>query len=220
MPEFRGIKIKRAQESARHAYRRALEKAVRAASKGTKWRSSQGCLFQDYMGWFVAVQPSVYIFEPITNARVSVKPMSIDPIFWDVVGVPENKSRPLSFRCFGAWTCPAPELADRDVPENDAVDLVADRLFRIADEQLKTLDGWALSDFLQTCRKQRTESPDGYLPCVVTTLIAMGREEEALEACINAKQAGAFDGFLAPEGSFVEMASRWLRQSVAAKTRH
>src|SRR5215218_1117672 len=205
MPEFRGIKITRAQESARHAYRRALEKAVRAVSKGTKWRSSQGCLFQDHAGWLVAVQPLVYIYEPITKARVSVKPMSIDPIFWDVAGVSENKSRPLSFRCFGAWTCPAPKLADMDVPENDAVHLVAEQLLRIADEQLETLDSWSLGDFLQVCRKQRAASPDGYLSCVVTTLIAMGREHEALEACTDAEQAGDFDGFVAPEGSFVEM---------------
>jgi hypothetical protein len=220
MPEFRGIRITKAHQSARHAYRRTLAKAVRAASKGTKWRCSQGCLFQDHGGWFVAVQPRVYIYEPKTKASLSVKPMSIDPIFWDLMGSSSNQSRPLSFRLFGAWTCPAPQLVEMDVPEDDVVDLVAEHLRRIADEQLETLASWSFDDFLQLCRGARAASPDGYLPCVVTTLIAMGREEKALEACADAKHAGAFDGFLTPQGSFVEMASGWLQLSIAAKAQH
>ena len=74
MPEFMGVKITRAQESARHAYRRALEKAVRAASKGSGWRTIEGCLFRDRAGWFVSVCPSVFIYEESTRATVSAKP--------------------------------------------------------------------------------------------------------------------------------------------------
>jgi hypothetical protein len=177
-------------------------------------------MFQDHGGWFVAVQPRVYIYEPVTKASLSVKPMSIDPIFWDVVGSSSNHSTRLSFRLFGAWTCAAPQLVEMDVSENEVVDLVAEQLRRRADDQIERLATWSLDDFLQLCREARATSPDGYLPCVVTTLIAMGREEEALEACADAKRAGAFDGFLTPQGSFVEMASRWLQGSISEKAQH
>jgi hypothetical protein len=98
MPQLMGVRITRAQESARHAYRRALEKAIRAASKGTGWRSAQGCLFREQSGWFVSVHPAVYIFERVTKAMVVAKPMAIDQIFWELVGFPENSTQPLSFR--------------------------------------------------------------------------------------------------------------------------
>lgn len=219
MPEFGGIKITRAQESARHAYRRSLEKAVRTASKGTKWRSAQGCLFQDHAGWFVAVHPLVHIYEPITKARVSVKPMIIDPIFWDLVGLPENNATPLSFRYFGAWTSSPPELVEVEVREEKPVDRVAARLLSVADEQLDVLNNWSLDDFLRLCRVRAADS-ESYLASIVTTLIAMGREPEALAACEDARTAGVSGGFVAPEGSFVDMASRWLQQSIAGSTRH
>jgi hypothetical protein len=144
--------------------------------------------------------------------------MSIDPIFWDLVGLPQNRPAPLSFRHFGAWTCPAPDFAELNVPERDAVDLVARELLTMADEQLTGLSGWTLDKFLQLCR-EREASDDRYLPCIVTTLIAVGREPEALEVCAAAQESGRNGGFIAPEGSFVEMALRWLQQSAAQPTR-
>ena len=219
MPEFRGVKITRAQESARHAYRRALEKAVRAVSKGSSWRSLQGCLFREHSGWFVSVSPSVHIYEPRTVGHVAVKPMSVDPIFWDLVGLPENRDQTLSFRLFGAWTCQPPTFAEIDIPESDDVNIVAEQILRIADKQLAAESTWSVEGFLQACREQGADKYS-YLACQVCALVALHRESEALALCEAAKADGSMGGFMAPQGSFPEMAADWIKQSMAESTRH
>lgn len=148
-----GVKITRAQESARHAYRRALEKAVRAASKGSGWRSIEGCLFREEAGWFLSVCPSVYIYEQSTKAVVSAKPMTIDRIFWDIVGLPENNDAPLSFRLNGAWACRPPNIDEVLIEEHENVEVVAGRLLEVANEQLaNVVERWSVEEFLQLCR--------------------------------------------------------------------
>ena len=193
---------------------------MRAASKGTGWRSSQGSVFREYRGWFVYVHPVVYINQNTTKASVWVKPMAIDPIFWDLVVLPENNAQPLSFRWNGAWTCQPPEFAEIDLPEEHGVEAVARRLLMVANEQLKAVaDGWSVEAFLEMCR-ERSRGRDAYLACVVTALISLGRENDALAACEAAEAAGWIGGFMSPEGTFVEMAARWLQQRSGSSTRH
>lgn len=218
MPEFMGLKITRAQESARHAYRRALEKAVRAASKGSGWRTIEGCLFREQAGWFVSVCPSVFIYEEATKAIVSAKPMAIDPVFWDIVGLPENADAPLSFRLNGAWACHPPHFGEVPIEENAEANVVAARLIDTANERLAAVERWSVEDFLQLCRT-RGATEDSYLPCVVTSLVTLGRDSEALDACKSAKARGNSGGFLSPDGSFSEMAIRWITASMARTTR-
>ena len=219
MPEFMGIKITSAQESARHTYRRALEKAVRAASKGSGWRTIEGCLFREQAGWFVSACPSVLIYEESTKATVSAKPMAIDPIFWDIVGLPENADAALSFRLNGAWTCQPPPFNEVSIEENSDTNVVAAGLLDRANERLAAVERWSVEDFLQLCRTSGA-TEDSYLPCVVTALLALRRDNEALEACKSAKARGDIGGFLSPDGSFSEMATRWITASLAKATRH
>lgn len=218
MPEFMGKKITRAEESARHAYRRALQKALRSRVKGTGWKSAYGSIFRDEAGWFVGAAPSVHIYERVTKAVVSVKPMAIDPIFWDLVGLPENREQPLSFRANGAWTCRPPYFAEIKIEEDDDLTVVADRFLLAATEQSElAARSYSLEDFLSACRE--ASSIDGaYLSRIVPTLIALNRQEEALAICEKARSQGWFGGFLAPEGSFVEMAAAHLRRSATEAT--
>ena len=219
MSEFMGVKITRAQQSARHAYRRALEKAVRAVSKGSAWRSIQGCLFTEHSGWFVSVAPGVQIYEPRTVVNVTAKPMSIDPIFWDLVRLPDNRGQGLSFRLLGAWTCHAPPFAEIDITDSDDVSAVAEQILRTADAQLADVSKWSVESFLETCRTQGADQYS-YLACQVSTLIALHRHSEALALCEAAKTDGSVGGFMAPDGNFPEMAADWLKRSMAASTRH
>lgn len=218
MPEFMGKKITRAQESARIAYRKALAKSIRTAAKGSGWRSSEGSLFQEGAGWFVSVSPSVYIFEEITKASVSAKPMAIDPIFWDIAGLPENRDAPLSFRLNGAWVCRPPDLAEVEIAEEGDTDAVAARLLAIADAQLDhVISSWTPEVFLSLC-VEKGAGHSGYLSSIVTTLVSMGRDEEALATCERAILDGENGGFLAPDGTFAEMARNWLVARNAART--
>lgn len=218
MPEFMGKKITRAQESARIAYRKALAKAVRTAAKGSGWRSIEGCLFQERLGWFVSVSPSVYIFEEITKASVSAKPMAIDPVFWEISGLPENREASLSFRLNGAWVCRPPNFAEIEVPEESDVNVVARHLLATADAQLDHIvTSWTPMAFLSLCVERKGDR-DSYLPSIITTLVILGREEEALAASEKAIARGELGGFLAPDGTFSEMARNWLRARIANRT--
>ncbi len=210
MPEFMGVKITRAEATARRAYRRALVEAVRQASKGTGWRSIEGALFREESGWFIDVVPTVIISEHVTKATVYFKPMAIDPILWDILGVPENRSKPLSFRLVGAWTCKAQVFSTSPIEEAGQPEDVAARILEFADQELERMrPSYSLEVFL------------GQVPWVtvvgdfnqlgVVTMIAMGREDEALAVCDKGRKQAVAGGFLALETSFHEMAFRWLQ---------
>lgn len=189
-------------------------------AKGTGWKSARGSIFREQAGWFIVASPSVYIYEHVTKAVISVKPMAIDPIFWDLVGLPENREQALSFRSNGAWICRPPNFAELDIEENDDPTIVANRLIAVATDQLENvLRSYSFDAFLLTCRDV-AGAMGSYLPCVITTLIAMDRENEALAVCEEASAQGFGGGFLAPEGSFVEMAAAYLRRLHVCATQH
>lgn len=220
MPEFMGKKIARAEESARHTYRRALEKSLRTLVKGTGWKSAYGSIFREEAGWFIAASPSIHIFEHVTKAVVNVKPMVIDPIFWDIVGLPENRTQPLSFRASGAWACRPPYFAEIGVEEDNDPGIVANRFFIVAAEQLEVVKrSYSLNAFLGACRAAGKDG-EAYLSSIISTLIALNRQYEALQICEEACAKGFVGGFHGPEGSFVEMAAAHLRRSAASATRH
>jgi hypothetical protein len=77
---------------------------LRSRAKAAGWKVSQGYLFREDGGWFVDAQPKVWIREQKWTLELSAKPMSIDPVFWEIVTTQDNNKRPLSFRLFGAWT--------------------------------------------------------------------------------------------------------------------
>lgn len=220
MPEFMGKRITRAEESARHAYRRALEKSLRARVKGTGWKSAHGTIFREQAGWFIGASPSVYIYERVTKAVISVKPMVIDPIFWDIVGLSENRGQPLSFRAGGAWVCRPPYYAELCLEESDDPAVVAEGIFvAVADQLQNVTRSHSLERFLSACR-EASSSDGAYLSSIVPTLVALHRQDEALAICEEACSQGLEGGFLAPEGSFVEMAAAYLRKLAIEATRH
>ena len=145
--------------------------------------------------------------------------MTIDPIFWDIVGLPENVEAPLSFRLNGAWTCRPPHFDEVSIEENADPNVVAARFLDTANEWLAAIERWSVEDFLQLCRTSGA-TEDSYLPCVVTSLVALGREYEALDACKSAKVRGDCGGFTSPDGSFSELAMRWIAAYLANATRH
>ncbi|HUD93699.1 hypothetical protein [Sphingobium sp.] len=205
-----GKKITRAEESARIAYRKGLAKAVRSIAKGTDWRTIEGCLFKQHSGWFVSATPSVHIFDKITTVSISAKPMEIDPIFWDMSGLPENQYAPLSFRLNGAWVCRPPAFNEIEISEHPDTDAVAKDILAVANSQLHAiLTSWSLDDFVQHC-KERGRSQTSYLPSIVAALVVSARHAEALNYCIEAIAKNEVGGFLAPDGTFAEMARDWL----------
>lgn len=205
-------KITRAQESARHTYRRALETALRTKAKGGFWRSGQGSIYRQKAGWFVSATPSVRIREQVTTVLIGVKPMAVDPIYWDLVGLPEHGELPLSTRLNEEWSCRSTCFAELTLDEDSDAVIVAGRLLDIADEQLDLIQRFYTADlFLAACRSA-AEKDDDYLPSVAAALIAIGRRDEALALCEKARAVGRGRGLSAAKGGFSATALTWLRE--------
>ena len=195
--------------NARHAQRRAVYKACRAATKGTAWRSATGVLFAERNGWFLAAHEMTGIVQATTKVRLVIKPMAIDPIFWDMAGQPQLRNESLSFRYFGALTCPGLILAEVDVSEEGGPPEIATRMLQLAEETLVDIAStWTIDKFLDGIRS--SINPQRLFATVVCTLIADGRKESALELCSDSAARGQVKGFLTPRGTFPEMAAKYL----------
>lgn len=205
---------KRAFTSARHAQRRALNAACRDLIRGKKWRSSQGVLFAERGAWFVAVAEMTNVLREETSARLIVKPMVADPVFWDLVGEPQLRMQPLSFRYFGALACPGLILGEPEISEEGGVPAIARRLLELGEATLQEVAGWTVDEFLG--RIAADVNPPRLMPTTVATLVASGRMAEALALCEEAVARREIGGFLSRGGSFPEKAAGWIRASVAA----
>jgi hypothetical protein len=195
---------------ARHKQRGDLARACREAVKGSKWRSSQGVLFDQRNGWFLAVHEMTNILHEETKARLVVKPMSVDPIFWDLVGEPQLRSQPLSFRYFGAVTCPGLILGEPEISEEGGVAAIALRMVELGENALSEVAAeWTTDEFLGCIAA--SINPARLFATTIATLIASDRLDEALRLTDKASTR-AIGGFLSKRGSFPETASAWIRQ--------
>ena len=79
----------------------------------------QNAIFCDIDGTFVEAFTRTSFIERKTIISISYKPMSLDPLYWAITETSENNSEPLSFRSWGAFTCPALPL-DEVTFENDS----------------------------------------------------------------------------------------------------
>lgn len=220
MPEWNPFEIPRAKKSARIAYERALTKAVRQIAKGTGWRSVEGMLFQDLKGWWIGISPLVSYAEDKTTVNVVLKPMSIDPVFWEITGMTENNDRALSFRYLGAFTCPTPMVRELEANETGTPSDVATRILKISNEQAEqTSDLQNLPAYVRFLEDLH-DPHDTYRSTIVCSLIVMGREQEAAELCKTAPPESGKFLFLGsgPSSTFESMALDWLDRRSRSQT--
>ncbi len=207
-------KQKKLFETARRNLQRALPKAVREVAKKSGWRTSQGVLFREAEGWFFEIHAMPWIAKTKTPASLKSKPMSLDPLFWKIVGLDENINQPLSFRAFGAFVCRTPPLREADTPEGAGdPEQIARALLVWANDQLNELRGrQSVDGFVDFIRFHPNQS----LPTLVTAMLLQGRDEEALAICSEARSASPFGGgflFMQEAGgtkSFLDLAIEWI----------
>jgi len=192
MPEFMGIKITRAEESARHRYRKALEKALRTVAKGSGWRTTQGILFKEHQGWLYSVWSVVSIFQHETHVSLQIKPLAIDPIFWEIADIPGNKDQPLSFRLLGAFVCNVPAWASDRVQESDEPVEVAGRVLQWANLAFERAAGSiSTPGFIQTLKANPLFRERGrYGEAIVCAALLSGEQHEAMAICEQALDNG------------------------------
>ena len=197
----------------RHAQSRDLVRACRAIVAGTGWKSRQGVLFTHRDGWFIAVHEMTNLLHERTQARVAVKPMATDPVFWDMVGHPELRRQGLSFRYFGAMTTGALILEEPEIPEQGGPHAIARRMLELGEQVLDRISRtWTVDDFLAGIAGRGGR----YYTATIATLIAYGREAEAGRLSATSVAAGSSGGFISSKlGTFNEMTARAVAQRTA-----
>lgn len=116
---------------AQRAFEKDTVAATRTAVKGSGWRVSKGVLFRQEGDWFFAVHRRRLSPDLTDGFTVELmgKPMALDPLYWEVMGLEDNASQPLSFRYWGAFVCGSPMLASETIaasdPETTAAEMVA-----------------------------------------------------------------------------------------------
>ncbi|WP_411957130.1 hypothetical protein [Paracoccus homiensis] len=127
-------------------YIKAMQSQLRAAVKGTGWKQAKGVVFRQSGHWFIAGHWRNVSANPDDGLRIEImaKPMAIDPLLWEVMGLQENNALPLSFRYWGAIICGTPVLKCEIIDEIDPAEAmtsmveVLDRLLPVVLELLET----------------------------------------------------------------------------------
>lgn len=166
--------------------RRIFEKELLAALgpvvKGTGWKKSGQILFKESGGFFQEIDISVFLNDEKICVTQQVKPMMLDLILWDILGISENASEPLSFRSTGAFTCPGLPIHEELIDTRDAtVSDAAIALRTIADSSVKlrqkVLEGTDFSTLLAQHPNHRERG--AYEVTLVTSLINDGKHDAA-----------------------------------------
>jgi hypothetical protein len=84
-------KLTREQSKAAKQRERDFQAVVKSRGKASGWRYSRADLFKQEGDWFFSNMPSL-AWERGAWSRFTAKPMSLDPLFWDIVGLPETMS--------------------------------------------------------------------------------------------------------------------------------
>ena len=203
--------------------RRTLLKDVsfelKRAPAVNSWRHAGGFLFREHLGWFIELTCEAHPDREITTARLYVKPMGLDPVFWEMVHLPENTKQPLSFRARGAWTCSTPDVAEL-VFEDTGLDAakIVNGAFRWANEEVAVRHcDWTISSFVERIEGHpRQAEAFSWLPALIAGLVLAGRTDIAREHCLAARRAGAPGGFTAGGVTFPDMALGWIDRSATA----
>lgn len=214
------VEIPRSDWPARRALNKSFLAALKSKSKGTPWKLSQGVLFRDFSGWFVSAPAAVWVGRSKTWVELFCKPMTLDPVFWEIVETESNQSMPLSFRHHGAWTCRTPSIAEFDIDEATGDPTVfASQALEWLDSRVGAFRSWTTERFLRSLQ----EHPRGnsYLSTVITTMCLLKDYPAAEALCDDAIKRDDACGFTisresGPTQSFPELALAWLKKRRAS----
>jgi hypothetical protein len=202
--------VTKEERAARKDYRKTFAGALTAAAKPTSFQTANGGLYQDRNGWFVAVGILLYPDRTRTRLVAHIKPMAIDPIFWDAMGMGEEWRRPLWKRHLGL-ALRDPPLAESELEDGKQPEQAAAHILKQAEKWASTTEALSLGEYLDRCRAAENR-PFRYFACIATTLVAMGRNEDALELCRAATAAGSNGGYRQDRRNFTDRLTEWIER--------
>ena len=205
----------------RSNFERALLLELKSRLKGSPWKLKSCALYKANGALYQDIFLSVHRNAAATVGVHRIKPMTLDPLLWEILGIPENVDEPLSFRTWGAFTCAGLPLAEVSLESAghsaQAVAEATRSLCGSADERAEQQLHAAPFSSLVAAHPDQVER-GAYAVTLVTSLIAEGSLElAAREAHAYASGAKQTCANLSSEGkSFHELALGWLESARAS----
>jgi hypothetical protein len=128
--------------SQRHAFEKDVYSSLRPLMGPTGWRKRDNFLFCQSDGYYQEATIAVDRAAPATRVSFSFKPMTVDPIYWEISGVAkECSAQPLSFRSNWLGTCRSLPFLEASVEQpGDSPVSVAGAIMELC---RKSKDVWA-----------------------------------------------------------------------------
>ena len=208
----------RALYSQRTAFEKSLHAELRPLLKGSAWRKSSYSLYNQFGLYYQEIYIAVHRNALLTTASLRFKPMAIDPILWEILGIPENRKEPLSFRALGAFTCAGLPILESQLeqPGDSPKDVAAALLdFSIGNVSLyqRQLDASNFSTLIANHPNQVARG--AYAVTLVTSLINDGELELASDLA-SSYACGDRDSvidFTRGGKSFHQLAIEWIESN-------
>jgi hypothetical protein len=206
----------------RSQFEKQLLAAIGPALRGTLWKKSGNLIFARVGDSFVALSLSVHRNDERTSAALSVKPMALDPILWDILGIEGNQDLPLSFRALGAFTCAALPILECNLEQpGQTPDQVAAAILQLLESSSKLHEiRTGSARFSELVAAHPSQVLRGaYAITLVTGLIHEGSEMDALELA-RAYATGAKSScaqMTSMGASFHDLAVRWIESGRSAR---
>jgi hypothetical protein len=198
----------------RSQFEKLLLAALGNALRGSRWRKSGNQVYASSGEGFVSFRISVHRNDQRTGAVLSIKPMGLDPILWDILGLEKKQSQSLSFRALGAFTCDPLPVFECDVEQpGQSPEQVAGALVQTLEANCELCESRLRSaKFSELVAAHPNQVLRGaYAITLVTSLIREGDELGAFElarayaqgtksSCVQMTSMGM---------SFHDLAARW-----------
>ena len=134
--------------------------------------------------------------------------MELDSLFWEIMGLESNEEKPLSFRYFGAWTCPCVAVRSTTLEfARDACVKLADEIVRWSTPALEAAcSRLTLDEFSTLVESEPVQGHSAKFATRIGAQILRGDTEGARTQCRDAAARG-WGGGLYERRSFVECAA-------------
>jgi hypothetical protein len=141
--------------------------------------------------------------------------MSLDPILWDILGISENASEPLSFRARGAFTCPGLPIFDGSFDQTSLTSADAAMALSaiIKDNEVLVKDILSRSSFSSLVAQPPNYRENGAYGETLVTSLFNDRDYDAAAKIAAAYESGELKsctGFQVNGASFYRLALDWL----------
>lgn len=207
-------KLTREQQKSVKQRRKDYCAALKAGARKAGWHFAQEQLFRQTDDWFISVMSSL-LWERGARVRIMAKPMALDPLFWDIVGLSENENLPLSFRMNGAWVLrPAWEEHHVALETTDVTTLAAE----VTDWSSRRANAILQTITLDSMLAALPAGPALFgqnLALAVCLNIMNGNHEAAMRLCGEESQRSDGGGFVTSNrdgtvSTFTDQATAWL----------